>query len=229
MTVRGVPAPDSPVAAMFLGMPASHSLALLVALLVLAMAGMAIGGHRRREREQREHLRALREREQRLRLSLWASNEIYWQYDLEKRELERTRVEPDRSDDLAVQVAIVPREVPAADFRLRHKTSDRGFYDRARAAAGTFELLFHDEDGFLTEGSFTNLFVMRDGRLVTPPLARGLLPGVLRERLIASGEASEADLVPADLADGFFVGNALRGLIRARLAKGVSQGSGSSA
>jgi PAS domain-containing protein len=73
-------------------------------LLVLAMAGMAIAGHRRRDREHRDHLRAMREREQRLRLSLWASNEIYWQYDLEKRELERTRVEPDRSDDLAVQV-----------------------------------------------------------------------------------------------------------------------------
>jgi flagellar basal-body rod protein FlgC len=85
-------------AALFLGMPASHSLALLVALLVLAMAGMAIAGHRRREREHREHLRALREREQRLRLSLWASNEMYWQYDLQKRELERTRVEPDRTD-----------------------------------------------------------------------------------------------------------------------------------
>ena len=52
-------------AALFLGMPASHSLALLVALLVLAMAGMAIAGHRRRE-----HLQAMREREQRLRLSL---------------------------------------------------------------------------------------------------------------------------------------------------------------
>lgn len=125
MTVRGVPAPDSPVAAMFLGMPASHSLALLVALLVLAMAGMAIGGHRRREREQREHLRALREREQRLRLSLWASNEIYWQYDLEKRELERTRVEPDRSDDLAVQVdlehdhRIHGQDLPLVRERLR--------------------------------------------------------------------------------------------------------------
>ena len=68
---------ESTAAALFLGMPAGHSLALLVALLVLAMAGMAIAGHRRRERENREHLRAMREREQRLRLSLWASNEIY--------------------------------------------------------------------------------------------------------------------------------------------------------
>jgi PAS domain S-box-containing protein len=102
-SLAGAAAPV-PASSSLLDMPSSHVLALLVALLVLAMAGMAIAGHRRRDREQRDHLRAMREREQRLRLSLWASNEIYWQYDLEKRELERTRVEPDRSDDLAVQV-----------------------------------------------------------------------------------------------------------------------------
>jgi para-aminobenzoate synthetase/4-amino-4-deoxychorismate lyase len=34
---------------------------------------------------------------------------------------------------------------------------------------------------------------------VTPPLSRGLLPGILRERLLASGEAVEGDLVAADL------------------------------
>ena len=46
-----------------------------------------------------------------------------------------------------------------------------------RARGGHFEVLFARPDGLLTEGSFTNLFVERDGRLLTPPLARGLLPG----------------------------------------------------
>jgi para-aminobenzoate synthetase/4-amino-4-deoxychorismate lyase len=119
--------------------------------------------------------------------------------------------------DEPVEVAIVPLPVAADDFRLRHKTSDRAFYDEARAAAGTFEVLFRDEAGFLTEGSFTSLFVEKGGRLVTPPLARGLLPGVLRARLIEEGRAQEGDLVEADLSQGFFVGNAVRGLVRARL------------
>ena len=78
-------------------------------------------------------------------------------------------------------MAVVPLPVDADDFRLRHKTSDRGFYDDARAASGAFEVAVHrSPTGFLTEGSFTYLFVERDGMLVTPPLARGLLPGVLR-------------------------------------------------
>lgn len=114
-----------------------------------------------------------------------------------------------------VAVAIVPLPVPPADFRLRHKTSDRAFYDNARRAAGTFEVAFADPHGFLTEGSFTSLFVERNGRLLTPPLSRGLLPGVLRQRLIEEGRAIEADLRPADLAGGFLIGNALRGLIPA--------------
>ncbi|SDA36555.1 aminodeoxychorismate synthase component I [Sphingomonas sp. NFR15] len=114
-----------------------------------------------------------------------------------------------------VPVAVVPLPVDPGDIRLRHKTTDRGFYDAARVAAGTFEVLFADPSGALTEGSFTALFVARGGVLVTPPLARGLLPGVLRAALIAEGKAIEGDLTAADLAGGFFIGNALRGLIPA--------------
>jgi len=116
-----------------------------------------------------------------------------------------------------VTVAVAPLPVSPDDFRLRHKTSDRAFYDEAREAAGAFEVVFTDAAGFLTEGSFTTLFVERGGMLLTPPLARGLLPGVLRGRLIEEGRAEEADLVEADLQGGFLIGNALRGLVRARL------------
>ena len=117
-----------------------------------------------------------------------------------------------------VEVALAPLPVEPEDFRLRHKTSDRRFYDEAREKAGTFEVAFVDRDGFVTEGSFTSLFVERGGRLLTPPLARGLLPGVLRAVLIEEGRAEEADLRAEDLEDGFFLGNAVRGLIAAALA-----------
>ena len=113
-----------------------------------------------------------------------------------------------------VQVAIAPLPVAPDDFRLRHKTSRRDFYDRARVP-GAFETLFTDPDGFLTEGSFTSIFVARNGVLVTPPLSRGLLPGVLRAELIDSGRAVEGDLTLEDLESGFLIGNALRGLVSA--------------
>ena len=117
-----------------------------------------------------------------------------------------------------VAVALVPLPVSSADFRLRHKTTDRDFYTQARAEGGTFEVALVDKDGFLTEGSFTNLFLERDGILLTPPATRGLLPGVLRAELLETGRAIEADLRAEDLEGGFWIGNAARGLMAARRA-----------
>jgi para-aminobenzoate synthetase / 4-amino-4-deoxychorismate lyase len=115
-------------------------------------------------------------------------------------------------------VAITALPVSTGDFRLVHKTSDRAFYDDTRRMVpGVSEILFTDPDGFLTEGSFTAIFVDRGGQLLTPPLSRGLLPSILRRELLEQGRAIECDLRPEDLEQGFFVGNSLRGLISARL------------
>ena len=114
----------------------------------------------------------------------------------------------------------LPLPVDPGDWRLRHKTSDRGFYADALALAheaGAAEALLVDPQGRVTEGSFTSVFVERDGMLLTPPVTLGLLPGVLRRSLLESGAAREAELRLDDLADGFLLGNALRGLVRGRL------------
>lgn len=119
-----------------------------------------------------------------------------------------------------VTCAVLPLPVDPGDWRLRHKTSDRGFYDeaaRVAAAAGASEALLCGPDGLLTEGTRSNLFLERDGALVTPPLRLGLLPGVLRRSLIESGKAREAELRIEDLAGGFLLGNSVRGLVAARL------------
>jgi para-aminobenzoate synthetase/4-amino-4-deoxychorismate lyase len=117
---------------------------------------------------------------------------------------------------LALPLPVVP-----GDWRLRHKSTDRGFYEAALACArehGAGEAIFVRDDGQVTEGSFTNMFVERDGMLLTPPVAAGLLPGILRRALLDEGKAREAPVMVDDLAGGFFIGNALRGLIAARLA-----------
>ncbi|MBI2869924.1 MAG: aminotransferase class IV [Chloroflexi bacterium] len=51
-------------------------------------------------------------------------------------------------------------------------------------AAGGDEALLPDESGHLTEGSISNLFFVRQGGLVTPPLTSGNLPGVTREIIL---------------------------------------------
>ena len=120
-----------------------------------------------------------------------------------------------------VKVAALPHPLDPSDWRLMHKTSDRGFYEDALEAAHTFgaaEAVLVHADGLVTEGSWTSVFVEGpDGVLLTPPLSLGLLPGVLREHLIATSRALEAELTLDDLAGGFWLGNALRGLMRAAL------------
>jgi para-aminobenzoate synthetase/4-amino-4-deoxychorismate lyase len=117
-----------------------------------------------------------------------------------------------------VSVAVRPLPVATSDFRLRHKTTDRRFYDRARQEEGAYETIFVDGNGRLTEGSRTNIFVERNGRLLTPPAVNGLIPGILRAKLIDEGKAEEAELTVDDLSGGFFIGNIVRGLMPARLA-----------
>jgi len=117
--------------------------------------------------------------------------------------------------DHVVPVGIATRALRGDDVRVRHKTTDRRHYEAALRHANTPEVLLMDEQGYLTEGCFTSIFVQRGDRLLTPPLSRGLLPGVLRQSLIAQGRAEEADLRPDDLAEGLLIGNAARGLVAA--------------
>lgn len=120
-----------------------------------------------------------------------------------------------------VSCIALPLPVDSGDWRLRHKTSDRAFYEEARNVAlgeGAGDALLVRDDGLVTEASTSNIFVRDvDGVLLTPPASLGLLPGVLRRSLLDRGEAREAELTLDDLAGGFLLGNSVRGLVNARL------------
>jgi para-aminobenzoate synthetase/4-amino-4-deoxychorismate lyase len=108
----------------------------------------------------------------------------------------------------------------------QHKTTARHLYDASLQALGpaspVFDVVFLNERGEVAEGARSNVFVERDGLLWTPPLESGALPGVLRAELLAAGLAREAVLRPPDLAGGFWLGNALRGLVAVDLAVATS-------
>jgi len=118
-------------------------------------------------------------------------------------------------------------QMNSADPHLYHKTTRREVYDWELESArkdGFFEVLFTNEEGELTEGAFTNIFVRRGGRLVTPPVSCGLLDGVLRRHLLRekAGTVIEEAMAPEELegAEGLFVGNSVRGLVEVRLETG---------
>jgi para-aminobenzoate synthetase/4-amino-4-deoxychorismate lyase len=120
-----------------------------------------------------------------------------------------------------ISVCKTPRS--SRDPLCRHKTTRRSFLEdehaRVASISGAREVIFINENNQICEGSFTNVFVKKDGVLYTPPLSCGVLPGIFRAVLLANGEAQERVLTPDDVysADALYVGNSLRGLIPATL------------
>ena len=115
-------------------------------------------------------------------------------------------------------VALSTQRLRSDDPWLRLKTTQRQTYDRARAElpAGVDEALLLNERDELCDGTITTLFVDLGSGLVTPPLTSGLLPGVLRAEVLASGACRERVLTARDLPNArLFVGNSLRGLMEA--------------
>jgi 4-amino-4-deoxychorismate lyase len=104
----------------------------------------------------------------------------------------------------------------------RHKTTRREIYETARAEFAddeAQEVILLNERNEVCEGTTTNIFIEQaDGTLTTPPISSGLLAGILRGDMIREGRAKSGLVKPQDLAGRrIFVGNSLRGLIRAEL------------
>lgn len=141
-------------------------------------------------------------------------------------EAARLRLTLDRAGVVEVEAGAVPParsvwRLGLAAERLRSddpwlgiKSTRRAVYDRARAGlpAGLDELVFLNERGEVCDGTITTIFFDRGAGLRTPPLACGLLPGVLRAELDCAEEVLMAEDLPRVR---LWVGNALRGLTAA--------------
>ena len=77
---------------------------------------------------------------------------------------------------------------------------------------GASEALLCNTAGLLCEGTGSNVFVGREGRLLTPPLRSGCLAGITRELVLEVVDVVEADLTPDDLrtADEAFLTSSTR-------------------
>ncbi len=124
--------------------------------------------------------------------------------------------------DTPVTLLLAQEPVRIEPLFLRHKTTRRARYDAAWHAAeavGAFDVLFCNDRGEVTEGARSTLFVKLSGRWHTPPLASGLLPGVMRRMILddPAWAATERPLTLDDLraAEEVVVCNALRGALPA--------------
>ncbi|HEX6287798.1 MAG TPA: branched-chain amino acid transaminase [Herpetosiphonaceae bacterium] len=110
------------------------------------------------------------------------------------------------------------------------------------AQHGYSEGIALDVDGYISEGSGENLFLVRDGKLITPPLGASVLPGITRDTIITLARdqgmtvieervprealyivdelfftGTAAEVTPIRSVDGIQVGIGKRGLITEQL------------
>jgi para-aminobenzoate synthetase/4-amino-4-deoxychorismate lyase len=99
------------------------------------------------------------------------------------------------------RVALAPAPLPVEhDPFVRHKTTHRSIYERARQLVPDVDdVLLWNTRGELTESTIANILVELDGEWVTPPVSSGLLPGIGRRELLASGQVRERLVLATDL------------------------------
>lgn len=119
-----------------------------------------------------------------------------------------------------LRAALAAAPVSRHDHFLFHKTTHRIAYDTRRAERPDLdETLLWNAEEELTEFTTGNLALERDGRLWTPPLGCGLLPGTLRAELLATERIFERVLRLPDLeaATALWLINSVRGWVRIRV------------
>lgn len=86
---------------------------------------------------------------------------------------------------------------------------------RAAAEAGMDERIFLNTCGEISEGTVSNIFFVRGGKLETPAMGCGLLPGIIREYL-CEREETEETVIYQEMLNHYeecFVTNSLMGIM----------------
>jgi para-aminobenzoate synthetase/4-amino-4-deoxychorismate lyase len=118
------------------------------------------------------------------------------------------------------RITVASGPVNSSNPFLYHKTTNRGLYEAARAACpGYDDVLLFNEKGEATESTIANLAVEIEGRLYTPPVRCGLLPGTLRADLIEQRTLLERPMTVREVLQSprvLFL-NSVRGMYRVQV------------
>jgi para-aminobenzoate synthetase/4-amino-4-deoxychorismate lyase len=124
------------------------------------------------------------------------------------------------ADSASLRVAVAPSPADSSNPFLYHKTTNRGLYEAARAACpGYDDVLLLNESGEVTESTIANIAVEIEGKLCTPPVQCGLLPGTLRADLLERGTLIERCITLEQMrrSPGVFLLNSVRGMYRVQI------------
>lgn len=102
-----------------------------------------------------------------------------------------------------------------------HKTFNYGdciLEKRRVMAAGIQEPIFLNTRGEIAEGATSNVFFVKGGQIVAPPLSCGMLPGIMRQYLYENYEIKEQIILPEQVTEfqEMFLTNSLLGIMPVR-------------
>jgi branched-subunit amino acid aminotransferase/4-amino-4-deoxychorismate lyase len=123
------------------------------------------------------------------------------------------------------RIALSCEPVDSDTLMLYHKTTCREIYNKAKDTfPAADDVILWNTRGEVTESTIANVVARIDGKLVTPPLSCGLLPGTMRAALLQQGKISERVISLDELreADEIFLINSLRGWMPAEFLANLS-------
>ncbi|OHC67828.1 MAG: aminodeoxychorismate synthase, component I [Rhodocyclales bacterium RIFCSPLOWO2_02_FULL_63_24] len=130
----------------------------------------------------------------------------------------------ERARTTLLHILVSPYRIDSTSIFRRHKTTARQVYDSEYMRAcklGAYEIILLNEHGRVAEATRHNLFIHCGDTLITPPVCEGALPGILRAQLLADPTRrileQPLDLDDLRKANGIFVGNCVRGLVKVEL------------
>lgn len=102
---------------------------------------------------------------------------------------------------------------------IGHKTLNYGeniLESRKVKKLGFEDCLFCNESGHITESAVANLFIIYNDKLITPPVSDGLLPGIIRQKIIENFTVYQQHIKKKQLksCQGAFLTNSLLGAMR---------------
>lgn len=119
-----------------------------------------------------------------------------------------------------IKVVISEKRVNSRDKFQYFKTTNRELYNKEflkYKKIGYDEVIFLNENDVITEGSYTNIFIVKQKEIITPPINAGILNGIYRKQLLKNNkEIKEQNITIDDIkqAHEVFVCNSVRKKIK---------------
>ena len=119
-----------------------------------------------------------------------------------------------------IELKLASKPIDKDDIWLYHKTTNRSVYSHAESEiVDCDDVILWNINEEVTEGTFLNIAIEKNGQWVTPPVSSGLLAGVMRQNLLDLGEIKEQIITIDELkkTKKIRVFNSVRGICNAVL------------